>query len=579
MFDWKLDNSAAAARCILADNVGKDLVLAHWQRNMCVYRERKAALLTALCPETGRRTIPLTYDPSPSERAALYRSALRYNAVHAATAALHEAELTHIEHANARSAAALKRRREQINLLAEYGAALFGFADMVSMSSLGAGAIDKTNDALLMQSCPSLRHGQTISRALASYLRSQECSADNAALLVDAVTSAAQGKAKSGVLTLTANPLDIVLMSESCAWTSCHSLDGCHAAGPQQYLYDEHTLLATYHEEERPAHGHTLPYKLWRQVVYVDSANRAAALQREYGKLPGDSAALTARREVARLLLRLNGQIDLEPRWKIATDRSDASISGASMAYLDSTREYVSLDGERPRIRLSRSVPCPECGETLDRENKLVCSACLSAHSCDDCGRSLREDDSYPSPSGEEVYCSDCYHDHFTDCHSCDRTIYNDSAIDVYGHDYCERCADRYYPVCECCDLRSNADDMRAGRCPTCFHVHPVCSGCSKEYDPAAAPDMPETAALPVPGADDDATCPVCIQRQYRRLLMLRRLSRSPRMLRLHIWCALYEQTSDDALTLLYRYCDTSRSDLSHSYAVSAYRLALEYIP
>ncbi len=84
---------------------------------------------------------------------------------------------------------------------------------------------------------------------------------------------------------------------------------------------------------------------------------------------------------------------------------------------------------------------------------------------CYDCGRSLSDD---------EIYCSSCFYESFSDCEYCGRTLWIEdmSYIEGDGH-VCGRCFDRHYFNCDHCgdthalSERHMLDDR--GFCADCY--------------------------------------------------------------------------------------------------------------
>lgn len=519
----------------------RDLLSAHdanvgswWSTCAPRYRREKAALLAALCPETGRRTVPYVRTLTDAERGACWSLAITAGANDAAIVALHRAEADHERYSNDRSQKTLDRRRATFALMQRARPHLIELSRRIYGEEYAQGKIITD---LLPSYCPDVKSGMTLSRALSAYLRSHPVpvfSADEASIIVDAIATAAQAKNKEGHIVLSVNPLDLLLTSESSAWTSCHSFEGCHQAGPQASLYDPHCAVAYYYEEERAYRTDLeLPYKLARQMIYVDASNRAAAVQRLYGRELPEDGQRAMNREIARLLCRLDGRPDADPAWKRGEQSRDARISNrAGLIYLDATEVYLSLDGDRPEINLAKDVPCPACGDDMDEPSKLMCGSCCNLQTCDGCERTLEGDEYYSF--GDSVYCERCYTRRFFSCDGC----HDDFARDDMAHEdgsncYCSDCANEHYPECSECDERTPSDNMDDGLCPDCYEeCHPRCEECGQEYDTddASSGDVPDT----------EGHCPACTEEQARRLRLFARLWRSPLARRLCVHDAIF---------------------------------------
>lgn len=613
--DWSLKTSAALARNLLQART--DNRLQNWSAAFALYTKVKRPLIDVLDPTTGRREIPVSHDPPADEKARAWRAALCGNAEFIAAQNLSIAETSRLALAGEtsdradRAAASVEKRRRLTSLFTRTSNCLNLFANYMSNESLGEGRVSLTRDTLIAI-YPAVTDRLSISRALAGYLRHcAGCSAEEAALVCDACATAAQAKPQQGTIVLSTNILDILTVGESCSYQSCHALAGCHCCGPQQYLYDPHTIVSYYYQESRPydiaASPVALPYKVQRQMVYVDANYQAAAIQKNYGRTLPDSLTLTLRREIARLLYRLSGKPDSEPHWKIATTPADASIlAGARLAYRDSTECYVSLSGDRPSIRLADHVPCLGCADyDPHRPGDLLCSSCLNdpLYVCAGCEGELDEDTVRTSDSGD-TYCEECYNTRFDICTVCHEEMstdesygsddgnsycescYNDSYIrcehcqvEVPIEDaircpddryYCERCADELFPECEGCSERTDADNLDSnGCCAACANL--ACAECGDSYPPDELSDGSD-----VP--DTEKNCPACVAAQRHRFMLCQRLIRSPKFVRASVWNALYDPDSlADVEPIIAQWADKSRVETNRNYASrTLYPLTLE---
>lgn len=419
-----------------------DTVVRHW-------RTAKAPLIAALCPDTARRIIAIAIDPTPHEIAASWRGACRTGALEYAreslTAALtpsltdpdaHPERLAELE---TRRAASIARKESLVRLIEAARDSLCHLADYVTPREWSSAVASD-----YLATIDGVRRGQSLTRALAAYLRGVGRSADEAAQIVDTLSTAAQAAPRTGQLVLSASLLDILMCGESDAYTSCHSLRGCHCAGPLQYAVDPHTITVFYFEDVRRSHcaGLDLPRKLFRQMVYIDKAGLAAALQRHYGQSLPDAIHATIRREVAALLCRLGGLPDTSPHWHHGTEDRGATISrGAALAYIDPTVDYIALKKHgRPTIQLARRVPCPSCGDALDEADSVVCADCrsgdtMACHHCD--GRHAVSDS---RAAHGHNYCAVCYGELYRLCDHCAAIIDLDNTTTDDGHTYCQSC-------------------------------------------------------------------------------------------------------------------------------------------
>jgi len=74
--------------------------------------------------------------------------------------------------------------------------------------------------------------------------------------------------------------------------------------------------------------------------------------------------------------------------------------------------------------------------------------------SCYACGASVGEDDTYPSPDGDSIYCDECYSERYGTCNHCYETVARDDLTCIASnHDtVCSDCLPKHYAECESCD-------------------------------------------------------------------------------------------------------------------------------
>lgn len=523
---FALDRAASIARELLEANGAPDLT--RWSRVTKNYRAAKAALIRALDEQTGRRVIPVKRALTPRQQREAWRTAL--------------------------SDSVFKRRpvsrpapgepNELPPVAERFENQCRSFGNSITNEDCAANSVQAESPLTALK---DVRRGMKLGRALGAYLRSKGADNDTAAQIVDYVTTRAAAKPIAGHIVISANILDILSCSENSSYRSCHRFNGEYRAGPQQYLHDDHTLTVYYFEEERSFHGHKMPFKLFRQMMYIDQERGGAALMRHYGcELPEDVHE-SIRREIALLLARLKGQQG-EPKW-FRKDAPGLSIhQGANLAYVDGCVETVQLvsghEG-RPQIQLAESVPCGACGSDMDEQGQLVCSECAeSGEECHGCGRRVSEDEAHGDSDGY-TYCDSCYMERYTSCERCGTELYREGE-EVYtcpnGEDRCERCFNRSFCHCaECSEAISrddahHPDDDSGPLCDSCHEErYSDCADCDTEF------------------ANDDLTdgaCPECAAKRERAALLLPRLLASPRFARLspvsrYLLCATWENVTD----------------------------------
>jgi hypothetical protein len=506
-------------------------VIAQWEK-------AKAPLRAALDQKTARTALNVEYVLTAQQRGDALKQSISYGAYERATDEVNKAEeriaTAHNDEQRETARTALAKRRAFQSLLCRAAPKLEYFAWLISSAHLGAEMFPSKAEApRLHERFPMLRNGQSLSRAVAAYLRHDTTAhnanhpvftADEAAQIVDGVWSAANVKGRTGQLVLSVNPLDMLLSSENSAWHSCHCLDDCHRAGNLSYLADQHSAIAYYSDENREYHGADLPYKAFRAMVYADMVKGAASIQRTYGTALPEDVRQSLRREIALWLARGVGGLGTtnpteEPKWYRSSDNRRTYVNASSsLAYLDSTTEYVTLrERERPSITLCAGL-CGACGGKLDSASSLVCTGCNGEARCHSCDRRVDEGDAYPDDDGH--LCERCYLRHYATCADCGRTLSRDAG-EVYSaensdNEYCGSCFREHYSYCEHCHSDQCADDFRSPRQGE-HRYDSYCESCAEEcirdcYSCDESFHRDELAAH----SDGESYCAECLEERER---------------------------------------------------------------
>ncbi len=457
-FSFKLEESERVARKFLESY--EDRVTDHgWKAVTSHWRKIKKPIITALNPHTGRKVIPIDLSLSITDKYSKLK-----------------------------------------NLLITAGANwVANYIDSIDVESNSI----QENSLFLAHYNTVVKKGQKLSRALvAAYQHDTKASADEASALIGSVTD--RWKAGiTGKLVLSANILDILTVSSNASFTSCHSPDGCHRAGPQQYLADDNTVVAYLYREFRlnKSSGVQLPYKVWRQMIHLDMTAKSAAFMRHYGTYIQDETHKKLRHMVAVVLASVAGQEPpAEPDWKLkrwldeenedgSNNYSPFGDKGVDLAFIDPCTATLRLGENKPKVKLASSITCTICGEDTDEWTTefLSCDNCENGLTCAICGGNMDEDDSYTLPN-DDCICTGCYEENYTDCESCGATINNEDITSVDDHgDYCERCLERLFTKCEVCeewiidkDIKTGPDDNRY--CECCFNdVFSPCEDCDTD--------------------------------------------------------------------------------------------------
>lgn len=290
----------------------------------------------------------------------------------------------------------------------------------------------KVGDGSPFQKRSKSAAGTKLSRALSACLRGDpwRCTERDASAHTTRISDAYQAH-MGGTLVLSANPLDILMSSECCSYTTCHNLrGGQHKAGPLQYLLDGHSAIAyLYREEAEYFKFGNMPYKIWRQLVHFDKERRSAAFMRQYGGMTLAAKEHQPLRAMsARALYKLLG-LTGAVRWSAPKKRvgnTHPVAKGAAIVYLDdyaaNNGNWIRLrDGEFPKLHAAAAIPCPGCGaRNLDSSGNHRCSVCRSHVNCAGCDRLLNiaRDRVHPAPDRRQ-FCGECFNKLYFVCSQC----------------------------------------------------------------------------------------------------------------------------------------------------------------
>ena len=298
MMDFTLKTAAAVARAWLSRASNTDLH--SWTTVYNVYVHVKRPLIDALHPDTGRVTQAVSVAFTPLQRSHLLASAM-----------------------------------------SEYACLgpVVGLLDPCDIPLV---------DTCSPLSClhPCFKPDRKLTRCIAEYLvKVAGHTTDEASSVVEKIFT--NTRERKGTIVLSANIFDLLTCSEVCSYTSCHRFEGEYCAGPQQYLYDDHTAVLYYYEKVKTREGVTVPYKLCRQLVHL--TGDSAALMRVYGDPPNGWAELT------RPLI--DAAMDRMPM-KAAFPRNNTVVNGYELAYGDGVQAELGI----PHHFLLGTATCPECG-------------------------------------------------------------------------------------------------------------------------------------------------------------------------------------------------------------------------
>jgi hypothetical protein len=260
------------------------------------------------------------------------------------------------------------------------------------------------------------------------------------------------------VAVLSVNPIDYLLMSNGTGWKSCHNLDdGCYQAGTMSYMCDGTSMI--FFTSENDEEDVQLAEKITREVFCY--SNGKLLQSRLYPDCSNEETKQNYRQIVQQIFsdcLCLPNIWRLEKNFDIVLENTETNID--SLHYSDYTYSHYNpnisfikdFEGNDEKIFIGSSSYCIECGEKLFDAGYLSC--CSAGYKCDDCGRSVHEDDVIWI--GDSHYCSNCV----SYCDRCGEYT-RQSITEVAGkYDYvCSNCLEDYYTYCEDCEIYYPNDD------------------------------------------------------------------------------------------------------------------------
>ncbi len=470
----------------------------HWQVLADSYLKNKAKLIEHLDPKTGRLIEPLSADLSSHDAKAkvaaqlLYPPSMRWSAL-----------------------------------------------DYIEDDELAKGVLSK--DPLIRKQLlhvhedlyKAVKPGMKVTRALSAIFCHYGMTKDAASAHVGKAFESIVVHNKQCQLVVSANILDYLLSSDVSSFTSCHSLfAGGRKAGPFQYLHDETTLIAYLYEKDAtywkveggPNNGReidiglygypALPYKIWRQLIHIDTGNNAVLFMRHYGATTTEDTHKAIRKIVAGVCRHLNPALD-GLRWK-ARDLSPLEMEDLrpmtghdkkSVAFADKPRSVMSFitgTGEPalPVIQLTEKMPCPRCGKVSGdwHHEQPWCKLCDYVV-CATCNTFVRP---IEVRNGD---CHKCWKLKNYECASCGNVVAIEAATEWKVLGIGKVCATCYLGahVCPCCKKRTKkrSQIMKNGKeyvCEPCFIEHNAnCDTCFANY-----------------WREGDTKCPHCVARSEK---------------------------------------------------------------
>lgn len=319
----------------------------------------------------------------------------------------------------------------------------------------------------------------------------------------DKASQIIQLKKLEGILCLSVHPLDYLSISETAHnWKSCHSLDGCYAAGNLSYLCDNTTLVCYIRANEK-GYDYNLPHfpeevtwnsKKWRSLIHINPTSNMYFINKHYPyQIKNDELTNTINRILESLKLVKNN----DPNWGLPSFRpidscflqrkNDGNPTKRTIdipSYvtyakekreISSIHDYINLPTRRDKklfycdltesfnfkpnlvvdyrnyyekIDFNVDVPCPVCGlEDLTHHGLMIGKDCMKlAKENADCTCYYCDEDKPIKnliPLDGNLYCEDCYDQQVWECQLCGEEHIDYFYRNVNGKRYCAECLDK----------------------------------------------------------------------------------------------------------------------------------------
>ena len=512
-FGFELGESLDVAKKLLAGRTGSPL--AKWPERTRLWLNVKDALRTAIDPRTGREEMPIAKEqPTPGQAYSDFQAACHFlGAAEFASYVTHQEALDDYLAAKGSMACTVNAKIK--------GGMKLGRAFAIFFKAKYTFVRDMPAEFANTAWCQRLMRKWMANRRR----KGEPEDPPNNDKFVDLVTDefkALRARAQEGTLVLSANPLDLLMMSwHSPGFTTCHGPEGCHKGGPQQYLADGHTAVAYLYKERTPLEelpgGPELPAKVWRQLVHIDLVGQAASFMRHYPAKAAryETQVLTL---VAAAIARHHKHEPNEPGWTakdyLVRNHRCSPVEGDS-ANEDSRNGLVYIDkldllGQRairngvphPAVLpLSKRPQCLGCDELLLQTGLLLCQKCSASSICATCSKSYGREGRLVGPDGSS-YCKSCYDKRYRNCTGCGEVCRTNA---FFTH--------------------SNSDGVRGVLCNNCHAKQCfTCDICRTNWSNDCRSDMKERVICKRCHADYYGTCQVCKKVTERTALSCSRL-------------------------------------------------------
>jgi hypothetical protein len=247
-------------------------------------------------------------------------------------------------------------------------------------------------------------------------------------------------------LVISFNPVDYVLCTENCDYSSCFSLDGENANAPISFALSPFVGIAyiVRHSETNYARA----FKYGRAWIYWNEDSTGFVIGRPYQFV--QSMVEAAAKE---LISRLGWTAT-----KTAINYGD--FCADSPIYIDRDFCTAATVDEFPVKFHAKDAMCFVCGCDTVHPDEQACEDCCSYPytRCYECDCALCQEDARTGPD-DLFYCADCFYEKFTECSRCDvpveetHIVFTRSFSQIYQVEVCENCVEEYQECAGCSEL------------------------------------------------------------------------------------------------------------------------------
>lgn len=312
-----------------------------------------------------------------------------------------------------------------------------------------------------------------------------------------------------GNLTLSANPFDLLLMSENAGYKACtclnprnkhHNIDADYSNGLMSYCRDDFTLAAF-----RLGEGEYIPQKrVGRLLLHILPDDHLFIIGQRYGAI-SLAMAKSLQKDLTKIL---NESLQTEPVWcsraykypkeKLNKAKSRNATKVRGSVYFDRMDTRVVINKQKlAKSRITNhDIPnmvfkpalCLHCGKNTYHTSYWQCKKCAPyPYKCRECKKRLTQETDYSDDSQSSIqnhHCRPCYKKTVKKCETCAKeyrldllTKYQQVSNQLLTYYFCGPCCNKYIIACQNYETCGNLHQQISEDKPDHF----LCSNCTEE--------------------------------------------------------------------------------------------------